>query len=190
MKFPYDTNIIPSLKAIAGHRWHPSEKYCLPAVRPDRLRQAGSFRQNENILTKLTKIFENTKLEIDLSLKDEIPNKTNKIQSDDLDAFRKELRLQNCSHKTIKAYLSCLRSAVAYFRPRHPKELAVRPMDNGYIRQPLSWVVDGNTTCSVTLVELREVWLKSRMREICTSGSVRGLIVAPEEMNYFRRRWL
>jgi integrase/recombinase XerD len=27
------------------------------------------------------------------------------------------------SHKTIKAYLSCLRSFVRYFRPRHPREL-------------------------------------------------------------------
>ncbi|MGA9363364.1 MAG: site-specific tyrosine recombinase/integron integrase [Bacteroidota bacterium] len=36
---------------------------------------------------------------------------------------REEMRLRNYSLKTIKAYLSCLRAFVRYFRPRHPREL-------------------------------------------------------------------
>jgi integrase/recombinase XerD len=36
---------------------------------------------------------------------------------------RQEMHLRNYSHKTIKAYLSCLRSFVRYHRPRHPREL-------------------------------------------------------------------
>jgi len=36
---------------------------------------------------------------------------------------RKEMRLRNYSHKTIKSYLSCLRSLVKYFHPRHPRVL-------------------------------------------------------------------
>lgn len=39
------------------------------------------------------------------------------------EVLTKELRLRNYSHKTIKAYLSCLRSFIRYFRPRHPREL-------------------------------------------------------------------
>jgi integrase/recombinase XerD len=39
------------------------------------------------------------------------------------ETVRRELRLRNYSHKTAKAYLSCLRSFVKYFRPRHPREL-------------------------------------------------------------------
>lgn len=35
----------------------------------------------------------------------------------------KELRLRNYSHKTLKAYRSCLRSFIKYFAPRHPREL-------------------------------------------------------------------
>lgn len=36
---------------------------------------------------------------------------------------REEMHLRNYSHKTIKAYVSCLRAFVRYFRPRHPREL-------------------------------------------------------------------
>ncbi|HYQ87688.1 MAG TPA: site-specific tyrosine recombinase/integron integrase [Bacteroidota bacterium] len=39
------------------------------------------------------------------------------------ETVRRELRLRNYSHKTIKAYLSCLRSFVRHFHPRHPREL-------------------------------------------------------------------
>ena len=33
----------------------------------------------------------------------------------------REMRLRNHSHKTIKAYVSCIRSLVAHFSPRHPR---------------------------------------------------------------------
>ncbi len=39
------------------------------------------------------------------------------------ETVRRELRLRNYSQKTIKAYLSCLRSLVRFFHPRHPREL-------------------------------------------------------------------
>ncbi len=35
-----------------------------------------------------------------------------------------ELTLRNYSHKTLKAYRSCLRSFIKYFVPRHPRELS------------------------------------------------------------------
>ena len=35
----------------------------------------------------------------------------------------REMRLRNYSHKTIKSYLSCLRSFVGYIRPRHPRDM-------------------------------------------------------------------
>jgi len=39
------------------------------------------------------------------------------------ETVRREMRLRHYSHKTAKAYLSCLRSFVRYFQPRHPREL-------------------------------------------------------------------
>ncbi len=39
------------------------------------------------------------------------------------ETVRRELRLRNYSHKTIKANVSCLRSFVRYFHPKHPREL-------------------------------------------------------------------
>ncbi len=43
---------------------------------------------------------------------------------------RKEMLLRNYSHKTIKAYVSCLRSFVRYFRPRHPRDLGQEDIRN------------------------------------------------------------
>lgn len=39
------------------------------------------------------------------------------------DTVRQEMRLRNYSPRTIKSYLSCLKSYVSYFRPRHPRDL-------------------------------------------------------------------
>jgi hypothetical protein len=73
---------------------------------------------------------------------------------------------------------------------RGAKGLAARPSEKGSIPQTLSWNRDGNGTLSVTTAGQWKVWLKSRMWEIYKSGSVRGLIVAPDETNYFIKRWL
>lgn len=37
------------------------------------------------------------------------------------ETIRREMRLRNYSPKTIKSYLSCLRSFVAYMKPKHPR---------------------------------------------------------------------
>lgn len=42
----------------------------------------------------------------------------------------KEMHLRNYSHKTIKAYRSCLRSFIKYFSPRHPRELSTDDIRN------------------------------------------------------------
>ena len=39
------------------------------------------------------------------------------------ETLRREMRLRNYSHKTIKAYTSCIRSLVQHFTPKHPREL-------------------------------------------------------------------
>ena len=41
------------------------------------------------------------------------------------ETLREEMRLRGFSQKTIKSYLSCVRSYVKHFSPRHPRELAV-----------------------------------------------------------------
>ena len=40
------------------------------------------------------------------------------------ETVRREMRLRNYSPKTIKSYLSCLRSFVRHIHPRHPRELS------------------------------------------------------------------
>ena len=39
-----------------------------------------------------------------------------------LETTRQEMRLRNYSHKTIKAYISCLRTFIRYIHPKHPRE--------------------------------------------------------------------
>ena len=39
-----------------------------------------------------------------------------------LETVRQEMRLRNYSHKTVKAYISCLRMFMAYLHPKHPRE--------------------------------------------------------------------
>ena len=39
------------------------------------------------------------------------------------ETLRSEMRMRNYSHKTIKAYASCIRSLTNHFSPRHPREL-------------------------------------------------------------------
>ena len=38
------------------------------------------------------------------------------------ETLRREMRLRNHSHKTIKAYQSCLRTFVRYIEPKHPRD--------------------------------------------------------------------
>ena len=46
------------------------------------------------------------------------------IKAGFFETVRRELRLRNYSHKTIKAYLSSLRSFVRYIKPKHPREIS------------------------------------------------------------------
>lgn len=40
------------------------------------------------------------------------------------ETIRRDMRLRNYSHKTIKSYLSCLRNFVKYFHPKHPRNIS------------------------------------------------------------------
>ncbi len=76
---------------------------------------------------------------------------------------------------------------IVAMKPRNgggAKGLAGKPLERGHIVQTLIWGNDGNAIFSIISILSGEVFLKSRMREICTSGSVRGFIVNSE------RRWL
>jgi integrase/recombinase XerD len=54
--------------------------------------------------------------------------------------------LRNYSHRIIKAYLSCLRSLVAYFSPRHPRQLI-----ESAIRSYLLYLIETKTLAFATV---------------------------------------
>lgn len=77
---------------------------------------------------------------------------------------------------------------IVAMKPRNgggAKGLAGKPLERGHIVQAQNWKNDVNKTLSIIPTMSEEVYLKSRMREICTSGSVRGFIVSSNN-----RRWL
>lgn len=53
------------------------------------------------------------------------------------ETVRNEMRLRNYSHKTIKSYLSCLRSFVKYFYPKHPRDIS-----NDEIKKYLIYLIE------------------------------------------------
>jgi len=121
VKFPYDEKVISKLKTIPQHQWHPDKKI-------------WSFPSKQEVYVQLLKTFEGKKVQIDTTLTEKFrkntkattENKLNSVPTNDdeiIQQVRKELRLRNYSHKTIKAYTSCLRSFIKYFAPRDPKEI-------------------------------------------------------------------
>jgi site-specific recombinase XerD len=62
------------------------------------------------------------------------------------ETLRREMKLRNYSHKTIKAYRSCIRSLVRYVAPKHPRELT-----NEDLRNYLIHLIDKEQHASSTI---------------------------------------
>lgn len=60
------------------------------------------------------------------------------------ETVRREMRLRNYSHKTIKSYISCLRSFVKYFSPKHPRTFT----EDDIKKYLLHLLVDGKMSAS------------------------------------------
>jgi len=58
----------------------------------------------------------------------------------------KELRLRNYSHKTLKAYRSCLRSFIQHVAPKHPRDIS-----NEEVRSYLLYLIDDKKLASATV---------------------------------------
>ncbi len=118
--FPYNEHYINQLKTINGYRWHPDEKqWSVPFT-------------IENA-QRIIKIFDVEKLSIDYKLKNRLYQSNEKtaeklpqlhqVVINDLTELCRTMRLKNYSYKTIKAYLSCIRTFAKSFHPRTPKQL-------------------------------------------------------------------
>ncbi len=62
------------------------------------------------------------------------------------ETVRREMRLRDYSHKTIKAYMSSLRAYVRYFAPRHPRDLGEED-----IREYLLHLLEHKRRCAGTV---------------------------------------
>lgn len=62
---------------------------------------------------------------------------------------RDELQLRNYSHKTIKTYLSCLRTFVNYFKPKHPRKIS-----NEEIKKYLLFLIEGKKWQASTINQM------------------------------------
>ena len=65
------------------------------------------------------------------------------------ETVRREMRLKNYSHKTIKAYVSCLRMYAKYLQPKHPREA-----DDTDIRSFLMHLMDDKNHAASTINQM------------------------------------
>jgi integrase/recombinase XerD len=104
VRLPYHESWVNLLRTIPGSYWHSSERL-------------WSVPVSIESLMALRNAFPSDQLVFEPSLESYLKSIV------DLERARRELRLRNYSHKTIKSYLSCLRIFVDFFRPRHVREL-------------------------------------------------------------------
>jgi len=121
LRVPYDAGLVPVLKSIPGHRWHPEDK-------------VWSFPASEERLGQLIHLLRGKNVTIDPALRAEFklePQLNSKERSSPVQAnapiielVRNQLRLKNYSPKTIKSYCSCVRHFGEYASPRRLEEMA------------------------------------------------------------------
>lgn len=116
-RFPYNEKYIYELKSIRGHKWHPEKKQ-------------WSFPFTMDIAEQIIKIFEGEKLTIGPEIRARLDKTQNgdvpqlgQHDANDLTELRRLMRLKNYSHKTIKSYLSCLRTFTKFFERSDPRNL-------------------------------------------------------------------
>ena len=88
---------------------------------------------------------------------------------------RQGLRLRNYSHKTIKSYLSCLRSFVKYSSPRHPRDIS-----NDEIRSYLLYLIDDKKLAPATVNQIFNA-LRFLYVEIYIKPFVIGTLPGPQK---------
>lgn len=96
---------VGGLNTIPGHAWHPSARQ-------------WSFPATAEALKGILHLMGPGNVYVDPGLREVLDP-----ESSALAEVRKEMRLRNYSHKTIKTYLSCLRQFTRYFPGRDIKEI-------------------------------------------------------------------
>ena len=81
------------------------------------------------------------------------------------ETLRREMRLRNYSHKTIKSYTSCIRSLVQHFRPKHPRELTNEDLRN-YLIQLIDKEQYASSTINQVINALRFLYVDLYKRQM------------------------
>lgn len=116
LELPYNRGLVDRLKTIPGRRWDAQlKRWSFPAD-PETVRRVLEAVEKGNIVLDAG---------IRAMLEDGHDHTPDALTpTDDLALVRNELRLRNYSHKTIKAYLSCLRSFKRFFPDSSLRDLA------------------------------------------------------------------
>ncbi|MDI6766389.1 MAG: tyrosine-type recombinase/integrase [Bacteroidota bacterium] len=146
VKFHYNEEYIQKLKVIPGHKWHPDDK-------------RWSFPLSLENYECIIKIFEGEKLNIDTKLNALINPSEKKSDgkvthldeavNNDIRELRRQMRLQNYSNKTIKAYLSYIRTFAKSFHPRN-----LRQLSEGDIREYLIRLSESGNYAASTINQI------------------------------------
>jgi len=171
---PFNESTIRRLKTIPGHRWESDQQcWSFPRSREALERVLAVFRTDWRILDR--DVAEAFGFTIPSKVKQPPVSPTPSQAKSILQVFEQELRIRNYSPKTIKSYLSCLRSFENFFKPRKLSELS-----NENIREFIIHKIEKEKlsagTVNQTINALRFLYV-----EICKRPIVLGDIHRPQK---------
>jgi integrase/recombinase XerD len=104
------------------------------------------------------------------------------------ETLTEELHLRNYSHKTIKAYKSCLRSFISHFAPRHPRDLNENDI-RGYLLHLIDKEKLAPSTVNQVLNAIRFLYVDLYKKPLALGGIPRPrkdrklpVLLSPEEI--------
>jgi len=120
---PFDESTIQRLRGVPGSRWESQKGlWSFPRSRDTLEKLLAALRIDWHQLDR--------EVAVGLGSVKIIPSQPQRVSpprpsaSSDLEALRRELRIRDCSPKTIKAYESSVRSLMKHFSPQRPHELS------------------------------------------------------------------
>jgi integrase/recombinase XerD len=147
VRFSHDDRITERLRAIPGHRWE-SIKGCwtFPRTRQSLDMLLAAFRTDWRILDR--EVAEAFGLIRPATSRERQQLPARAREAPDVEIVRRELKIRNYSPKTIKTYLSCIRTFAEFIAPRPPRE-----MKEEDIRKYLIYQIEVKKLSSGTVTE-------------------------------------
>ncbi|MGA9115319.1 MAG: site-specific integrase [Bacteroidota bacterium] len=122
LKVPYDETLLPQLRRVEGARWMPAIRSWTFPLETATLRRVLAILPDHHpvldtqLTARLARVTDHTPLPFQKPVPAASPSRTGDV----IELLEKEMRLRNYSHRTIKAYRSCIRSLLKRLHTEDP----------------------------------------------------------------------